>query len=165
MAALSTPEPGTGSGMPRAELEGLFAVERAGMVKMATLLVGSHAVAEEVVQDAFISVGKRWSSIERPGAYLRTTVVRGCAAVLRRRSIEHRHSVRLTGEAVVELPTQLVELRDALDRLTDRQRIVVVLRYFVDVGDDEIATALGVRPPTVRSLARRALSTLRKELT
>ena len=142
----------------------LFADERVGLTRMATLLVGSHAVAEEVVQDAFMAVGNRWSTIERPGAYLRTSVVRGCAAVLRRRAIEDRYADRLRDAARDELPTQLVELRAALDQLTERQRIVVVLRYFVDLPDDEIASALSVRPSTVRSLNRRALSSLRKEL-
>ena len=58
----------------------------------------------------------------------------------------------------------VIELRSALDRLTDRQRIVVVLRYFVDIPDEEIARILDVKPSTVRSLAHRALSALRKEL-
>ena len=55
------------------------------------------------------------------------------------------------------IPERLIELRSALGRLTDRQRIVVVLRYFADMPDDEIAEMLDVRPPTVRSLAHRAL--------
>lgn len=147
----------------RADLESLFMVERTPMVRLATLMVGSRAVAEEVVQDAFVAVSERWNGLERPGAYLRTAVVNGCAQTLRRRSVEDRHrSVTLPADD--EIPEQLIELRSALDRLTDRQRIVVVLRYFVDIPDDEIARTLDVRPSTVRSLARRALAVLRKEL-
>lgn len=142
----------------------LFAAERQAMLRMATLMVGSAAVAEEVVQDAFVVVGRRWSSLERPGAYLRTTVINGCAQVLRRRDAEGRALAARVPDEVVELPSPLVELRDALDRLGERQRIVVVLRYFVDIPDHEIAEVLGVRPSTVRSLARRALKVLRKEL-
>ena len=63
-----------------------------------------------------------------------------------------------------EIPERLIELRSALDCLSDRQRIVVVLRYFVDLPDDEIAQALDVKPSTVRSLAHRALAVLRREL-
>ncbi|MXZ53343.1 MAG: sigma-70 family RNA polymerase sigma factor, partial [Acidimicrobiaceae bacterium] len=63
-----------------------------------------------------------------------------------------------------EIPERLIELRSALDYLSDRQRIVVVLRYFVDLPDDEIAQALDVKPSTVRSLAHRALAVLRREL-
>jgi RNA polymerase sigma factor (sigma-70 family) len=164
MGAFSTSEPGEGLGDAGDRLAMLFVDERVGLIRMATLLVGSHAVAEEVVQDAFIAVGDRWSTVERPGAYLRTSVVHGCAAVLRRREIEDRYSDRWRGERLDEIPSQLVELRDALDHLTERQRIVVVLRYFVDLPDNEIASVLSVRPSTVRSLTRRALSTLRKEL-
>ena len=133
------------------------------MVRLAALLVGSLAVAEEVVQDAFASVSERWDGLDRPGGYLRTAVVNGCAQVLRRRSVEDRHRP-VTLEIPDEIPERLIELRAALDRLTDRQRIVMVLRYFVDVPDDEIAQTLDVRPSTVRSLARRALAVLRKEL-
>ena len=146
-----------------ADLEKLFLVERVPMVRLATLMVGSRAIAEEVVQDAFASVSERWKGLERPGAYLRTSVVNGCSQTLRRRSVEDRHRPA-TLKTPGEIPERLIELRSALDRLTDRQRIVVVLRYFVDIPDEEIARILDVKPSTVRSLAHRALSALRKEL-
>lgn len=142
----------------------LFEAERLPMLRMATLMVGSGAVAEEVVQDAFAAVSERWDRLERPGGYLRTAVVNGCAQVLRRRSTESRANQQVPVQATTELPTRLLELRDALDRLNERQRIVIVLRYFVDISDEEIAQILGVRPATVRSLAHRAFSVLRKEL-
>ncbi|NNF53206.1 MAG: sigma-70 family RNA polymerase sigma factor [Acidimicrobiales bacterium] len=142
----------------------LFEAERLAMLRMATLMVGSGAVAEEVVQDAFAAVSERWDRLERPGGYLRTAVVNGCAQVLRRRATESRAKQQVPVETTTELPTRLLELRDALDRLNERQRIVIVLRYFVDISDEEIAQVLGVRPSTVRSLAHRAFSVLRKEL-
>jgi RNA polymerase sigma factor (sigma-70 family) len=143
----------------------LFARKRDPMVRMAALMVGSAALAEEVVQDAFVEVSRRWESLDRPGAYLRRSVVNGCAQILRRRSLEDRHARLEPEPPPVELAAPLLELRDALDRLTERQRIVVVLRYFVDITDAEIAEILGIRPSTVRSLTRRALAVLRKELT
>lgn len=142
----------------------LFARESGPMVRMATLMTGSAAAAEEVVQDAFAAVVERWAAVDRPGAYLRTTVVNGCAQFLRRRAIESRLVPTVDPPRTLELPTQLLELRDALDRLAARQRLVVVLRYFVDVDDREIAAMLGIRPSTVRSTVRRALHILRKEL-
>lgn len=142
----------------------LFETERLPMLRMATLMIGSAAMAEEVVQDAFASVSQRWDDLERPGGYLRTSVVNGCAQVLRRRATEDWANQHVRKEATTDLPTRLVELRDALDSLNERQRIVVVLRYFVDITDQEIAQILGVRPSTVRSLAHRAFSVLRKEL-
>lgn len=135
------------------------------MLRMATLLVGSSSVAEEVVQDAFATVAERWHEIERPGGYLRTTVVNGCRQILRRREAESRANRRAVVEDVAELPTHLVDLRQALGTLNDRQRIVIVLRYFVDVSDEDIAEILDVRPATVRSVAHRAFVVLRKELT
>ena len=159
MATLS--EPGASA---VADLSDLFDAEQRGALRLATLLVGSVSVAEEVVQDAFASVGERWDEIDRPGAYLRRSVVNGCAMVLRRRETEARYRPLLATPAETELPTRLVELGDALDALTDRQRIAVVLRYFVDIPDAEIADLLEVRPATVRSIIHRALETLRKEL-
>ena len=144
--------------------DGLFAAKRVQMVRLATLLVGSPAIAEEVVQDAFTSVNERWETVERPGAYLRASVVNGCAGILRRRTIEQRYQAVRIEVADSAIPEQLIDLRRALDRLTDRQRLVVVLRYFVDLPDEEIADTLGVRPATVRSLAHRAVAALRKEL-
>ena len=142
----------------------LFAAERVPMVHLATLLVGSVAVAEEVVQEAFVAVTKRWDKIDRPGAYLRTSVVNKSMSTLRRRSVENRFRASAPEVSGYGIPEQLIELRSALSCLSDRQRTVVVLRYFADMPDTEIAQTLGVRPATVRSLAHRAMAVLRKEL-
>lgn len=148
------------------DVTALYARERLAMLRLATLMVGSVEVAEEVVQDAFVAVEERWDHLERPGGYLRTSVVNGCRMVLRRREVERRHdeAVGRARPAVQDGPDRLVELADALDRLSERQRAVVVLRYFVDQSDVEIAVTLGCRPSTVRSLARRALLVMREEL-
>ena len=132
------------------------------MARLATLLVGSPAVAEEIVQRASAAVSERWAQLDRPDAYLRTSVVNGCAGILRRRSFEQRYRTARIEVADSEIPEQLIDLRSALDRLPDRQRLVVVLRYLADLPDEEIAEALGVWPATVRSLAHRALAALRE---
>lgn len=142
----------------------LFHAERDGLVRMATLMVGSAAIAEEVVQGAFAGVAPRWESIDQPGAYLRRSVVNGCAQVLRRRDAERRAIDSQVPRPDVALPTRLIELSDALDQLNERQRLVIVMRYFVDMHDDDIAEALDVKASSVRSLARRAMAILRKEL-
>ena len=147
-----------------ADVSRLFAAERVPMVHLATLLVGSPAVAEELVQDAFMAVTKQWDRLDRPGAYLRTSVVNRCKSALRRRAVESRYRTLVSEESDYGIPEQLMELRDALACLSDRQRIVVVLRYFADMADADIAEALGARPATVRSLAHRAMAVLRKEL-
>ena len=156
--------PGVNPGFDKATFEQLFETERVPMVRLATLLVGSVAIAEEVVQEGFVALSERWHMVDQPGGYLRTTVVNGCAAVLRRRSLEARHQAIPSGDPDPEMPAHLIEVREALDCLSERQRVVIVLRYFVDLPDIEIACILDCRPTTVRSLARRAFRVLRKEL-
>jgi RNA polymerase sigma factor (sigma-70 family) len=148
------------AGVPTAPagVDALFRREHTSM-----LIVGSRAEAEEAVQDAFIAVADRWDTIEHPAAYLRVTVVNRCRMVLRRRGVERRHAAASLPE-IVDAPEHLIELRDALHVLGERERAAIVLRYLVDLPDDEIATALDCRPATVRSLVHRALAKLRKEL-
>jgi RNA polymerase sigma factor (sigma-70 family) len=136
------------------------------MLGLAVLLVGSRAQAEEIVHDGFATVGERLDAVANPGGYLRATVVNGCRMALRRRELERRHaSVTPAALSALDAPSEVVELHCALDALSARERAVVVLRYFADVPDDEIANVLGCRLGTVRSLAHRALRTLRRELT
>jgi RNA polymerase sigma factor (sigma-70 family) len=152
-----------GPGVETSSPDALFRVERDAMVRLAVLLVGSRPVAEEIVQDSFSVVLQRWDTLDRPGAYLRTVVVNGCRMALRRRETERRHR-DLDPPLPVDSPDELMELHDALRKLPERQRVVVVLRYFADRTDVEIAETLDCRPATVRSLAHRGLTRLRKEL-
>ena len=145
-----------------AELSALYDREHAAMLRLGCLMVGSRAIAEEIVHDAFVTIGERWSEVDNPGGYLRSTVVNGCRMARRRRATELRH--QYVDIAPVDAPTELVELRAALDGLRERERSIIVLRYFVDLPDAEIAQLLGCREATVRSTVHRALKTLRKEL-
>ena len=145
-------------------IDELFAAEREQLVRMAALLTGRGDVAEEIVQDAFVAVDNRWESLQSPGAYLRRTVINGCWQAKRRASVEDRYLERLPRDGVEEMPVRLIELRSALDSLNERQRAVIVLRYFVDLPDIEIGEMLGVEHSTVRSIAHRALRRLREEL-
>ena len=131
------------------------------MVRLAHLLTGGSPAAEELVQEAFISVHHRWASIEHPAAYLRTAVVHGAASHRRRAALERRKGLEHRAEAV-EAPAD--ELRDAVARLPYRQRAAVVLRYYADLPEVEIAAALGCRVPAVKSLLHRALGQLRQEV-
>ena len=72
-------------------LASLFREEYEGLVRLAFLMLSDPADAEEVVQDAFVAVARRWDEVERPGAYLRTSVVNGCRSKLRRRRTARRH--------------------------------------------------------------------------
>jgi RNA polymerase sigma factor (sigma-70 family) len=137
----------------------VFRERYAGLLRLAYLLTGSREVAEDLVQDAFAGAQRRWESIEHPTAYLRTSVLNGSRMHHRRRSRERAHFADLVRHDVsVETPV----LVDALARLPYRQRAALVLRYYEDRGDGEIAQALRCRPATVRSLVHRGLERLRE---
>lgn len=141
--------------------EGLVALYRdhyVRMVRLAFLLTGSNAHSEEVVQDAFIRLRTR-PDLADPAAYLRTMVVNACRDQIRRRLLHDRVTLRLAREEAVVDPVD--ELRDALDVLPERQRAVLVLRYYEGMSEAEIASVLGCRPGTVKSLAHRGLERLR----
>jgi RNA polymerase sigma-70 factor (sigma-E family) len=140
-----------------ASFEDLYVAEYGAMVKLAFLLVGTGA-AEEVVQDAFAKVYERWGTVDRPGAYLRTCVVNGCRQLARRRRLQWRHSY--PAPAVGELGAD--HLLEALDRLPASRRAAIVLRYYCDLSEAEIAATLGVRPGTVKSMVHRGLRELRE---
>jgi RNA polymerase sigma factor (sigma-70 family) len=143
------------------ELEAAYAEHFAPLMRVAFLLTGSNAAAEDAVHEVFLRCAPRLGSLDHPASYLRRAVVNECRT-------QHRRWARARGEVwatdPVGLPDELVELQEALARLSPRQRAVVVLRHVVDLPDEQIADALGCRPSTVRSLHRRALAQLREEL-
>ncbi|MGH9157175.1 MAG: SigE family RNA polymerase sigma factor [Acidimicrobiales bacterium] len=130
------------------------------MVRLAYLLTGDRTAAEELVQDAFVAVHRSWPRVTSPAAYLRTSVVNACRSWGRRRTLE---TVRRPQPAE---PAVLVadELWDALRRLPERQRAAIVLRFYQDLPDADIAAALGCRPGTVRTAVHRGLAALRTEV-
>lgn len=138
----------------------LYHSRRDALVRLATLLVDESGEAEELVQEAFGEVYARWSAIDHPAAYLRTTVVNRCRDVQRRR-LTARRSVGLVGTSA-ETVDHPDHLRDAIAALPPRQRTVVVLRYYEDLPVDEIASIMATRPGTVKSLLHRAMAQLRE---
>ncbi len=140
-----------------------YAEQFDGAVRLAWLLTGSRAAAEDVVQDAMTAVFRAFDRVEVPEAYLHRAVVN--AAKSRHRD-EHRRAERLT---LLERERPLAdstdaELLDAIGRLPYRQRVVIVGRYWGGWSEAELAAALGCRPGTVKSLASRALARLRTEV-
>jgi RNA polymerase sigma-70 factor (sigma-E family) len=131
------------------------------MVRVAFLLVGSRAEAEDVVQDSFARMELRWRRIDNPEGYLHRCVVNRSHDVLRRRRLEQRFG-RLRRDETSDL--QADELGDALAKLPPKRRAAVVLRFYAGLPEREVADALGVRPGTVKSMVHRALAQLREEL-
>src|SRR5688572_10391428 len=120
-----------------AQLDALYRLEYAGMVRLAYTLLGDNAEAEEIVQDSFVEVHRRWAEIRKPGAYLRSTVVSRCRSALQRRKLRAPQPVDepwFSGSAG--------ELWDVLIRLSDEQRLAVVLRYYGGYTASEIAAML-----------------------
>ena len=128
--------------------------------------------AEEVVQDAFVAMHDRWRRLRDPDlalAYLRQAVVNRSRSVLRHRGVQARHAdaerpvVRdLPGADEAALVTERRgTLLDALRTLTDRQREVLALRYYLDLSEAEIASTLGISRGAVKSHASRGVAALR----
>jgi RNA polymerase sigma-70 factor (sigma-E family) len=143
-----------------ASLADLFAERYEPMVRLAHLLTGSNAVAEDVVQNAFVAMHRRWVSVERPVEYLRKTVVNGTRTWHRSRSRERARVVKWSGDE--QTPFEARELLDALGGLPARQRAVLVLRYYEDLPEAEIAALLGRPVGTVKSDLHRGLARLRE---
>lgn len=140
----------------------VFAVAYPGMVRLAGLILGSQAAAEEVVQDAFLRLHQHWDRVGRPEAYLRRAVVNGSRSAVRRQVVARRHAPRLRPEEAHDPKHD--EVWDVIQRLPARQRTAVVLRFYADLPEAEIADAMGCRPATVRSLVHRAIQTMRAEV-
>lgn len=154
------PEPAPDEAEPQS-FDELFRQQYEPMVRVAFLLVGSRAEAEDVVQDAFARVELRWSRLGVAGAYLRRCVVNRAHDMLRRRQLEQRF-LRSARDVHAELGAD--ELSDALAALPLKRRTAVVLRYYAGLSEREIAETMRVRPGTVKSLLHRALAQLRQEI-
>jgi RNA polymerase sigma-70 factor (sigma-E family) len=141
--------------------EDLFHEQYEPMVRVAFLLVGSRAEAEDVVQDAFARVELRWERLGVAGAYLRRCVVNRAHDLLRRRQLEQRF-LRSARDVHAELGAD--EISDALAALPAKRRTAVVLRYYAGLSEREIAETMQVRPGTVKSMLHRALAQLRQEI-
>lgn len=147
---------------PEPRFDDLYRSHYARMVVLARLVTGAMAVAEEIVQDAYVQVYRNWSTIDYPVTYLRIAVVNGCRSHGRRRAVERRHQPPAQEPAVFD--GVAIAVRNAIDGLTPRQRTAIVLRYFEDLPEGEIAVALGCRPGTVKSLLSRGIAKLKESL-
>ena len=142
-----------------ASFDDLYRDEYGPMVRLARGLVDTQEIAEEIVQDAFAKVYERWNRLESSGGYLRTAVVNGARSELRKREVRRRIGIR---PFIPPQPEDRDYLLDALDQLSPRQKTVLVLKFYADMTEKEIAQAIGVRPGTVKSATSRGLAELRK---
>jgi RNA polymerase sigma-70 factor (sigma-E family) len=134
----------------------------ASLFRTAYLLTGDHQRAEDLLQSTLVRVYQRWARIEtmeRPVAYARKVLVSQSASWWRRRS-SHESPLQLRDEpewgSGVESFAEHERVWEAVLTLPPRQRAVMVLRYYEDLSEAEIAETLGMAPGTVKSHAHQA---------
>jgi len=151
----------------------LFRCHHLELVRLALLMTGDLAAAEDVVQDAFEQLHRRWPSLRQPGsglAYVRSSVLNGCRSMHRRARVARKHAARLAeppsagADAAGADAGEHSDLIAALLALPRRQREVLVLRYYADLDVAEVADTLRIGPSTVRSTAARGLDALARAL-
>lgn len=157
---MSNPLSAESTHVERRTLEALFKSEHARLVRLASLLTRSASMAEEVVQEAFVRLHRRWDDIDDPAAYVTQVVVNEARGRLRRRAVERRHP---PDPPQPVLPPEVDETWQLLSELTPRRQIALVLRYYEDMEIDDIARVMDCRPATVKSLIQRGLISLRRK--
>ena len=147
----------------RASFEAWARARQQGLVRSAYLLTGDLGRAEDLVQEALIKAATRWDTLRHshPDAWVRTVVYRDHVSWWRR----HRRETTLESppdRAAAAHGEGALMLRDALARLTQRQRAVVLLRYVEDLTALQAAEVLGVTVGTVKKQTSIALARLRE---
>lgn len=149
----------------------LYAAHHAEALRLAYLLTGDSHRAEDVVADAFVKIYRRWSrgGIDQPRAYVRRAVVNESNSRFRRLTLERREGAKRSGDerGARDAGDQLAD-RDAmfqgLQQLPERMRTALVLRYYADLSEQDIAAAMDVSRGTVKSTISRGLDRLRAVL-
>jgi RNA polymerase sigma-70 factor (sigma-E family) len=149
----------------------LYASHALGLIRLAHIMLGNRQAAEDVVQEAFTGLYRRWSHLEDQAkalTYVRSSVLNGCRSQLRRRAtwpLDGSDGLPVaSAESVVLTAEERHEVIGALRCLPARQREVLVLRFYLDLPDDQIAAAMRISRGTVRSTAHRGLAALDRAL-
>jgi len=156
-------------------LEGVTALYQAhalGLIRLAVVMLGDRPAAEDVVQEAFTGLYRRWHTLTDPGkalSYVRSSVLNGARSALRRRARQPAAPCdpaagSASAEAAVLLSEEHSEVLEAIRRLPDRQREALVLRFYLDLDEEDIARSMGISRGTVKSTTSRALAALRRTL-
>jgi RNA polymerase sigma-70 factor (sigma-E family) len=142
-----------------------------GLVRLAVLVVDDRQSAEDVVQEAFTELYRRWplNDADKALSYLRSTVLNRSRSVLRRRKVARLYTPPAelpngSAESDAVLGEDRREVQRALRALPTRSREVLVLRYYLDLPHAEIAQILGISESTARATASRGLVILTQKL-
>lgn len=152
----------------------LFAAHYRGLVRLAVLLLHDQPVAEEVTQDAFVALHASWRRLkdaDKALAYLRATVLNKARSSLRRRLVARRYAAAQPPPATAPSAESGAmgllrhqEVLAAVRKLPTRQREAIVLRYYAELSEAEIADAMGVSRGAVKSHTSRGMAALRQVL-
>lgn len=155
----------------QADFEEFVAARGHALLRFAYLLTSDRHLAEDLVQEALLRAHRRWSSIESsygPEPYVRKAVLRAFLSWRRRRASGEiaipEPPDRPADEGLAERAVERDAMWGLLGQLSKAQRAVLVLRYYEDLADTEIAQLLGCTPATVRVHAHKALGRLRQAL-
>jgi len=157
-------------GVERGSLSELYVAYAPDGIRLAFLLTGDRALAEDLVQDAFVRLVGRLRHLREPNAfwtYLRRTIVNLAISHFRHGRVERAYLDRLAAAPAADTNDN-GELDETMHRvllgLPQRQRAAIVLRFYEDLSDVQTAAVLGCSPGTVRSLVSRGMKTLRETL-
>ena len=146
----------------------LYEAHALGLIRLAVVMLGDRPAAEDVVQEAFYGLYRHWHALSDTTnalAYVRSSVINGCRSAVRRRvrqaafagfagaDSDSAESAALVGE-------EHRQVLLAIQRLPSRQREALVLRYYLDLDEGEIASSLGISRGTVKSTSSRGLAAL-----
>ncbi len=148
---------------PVVSIAAVFEADYSRLCRLAYLLTGDGTRAEEIVMEAFVRSLAKWRTVREPSAYVRRTVVRLSSNRRRRAFLERRQS--FTREPVTKPGEPVDHVLAAVRALPPRQRAAVVLRYWEDMSEADIASALGCAPGTVKSQLAKARVALEAALT
>jgi len=156
---------------PWDDVEALYRTQRDDLVRLAGLLLDEPGACEEVVQDAFIALHLHRGTVatDKVPAYLRSAVLNAARSRLRRRRVAERFGRILPGSAPgpedeAILGDRRAAVLAAVRRLPRRQMEVVVLRYWLDLTEADIAASLGISAGSVKVHASRALAAVTRSL-
>jgi RNA polymerase sigma-70 factor (sigma-E family) len=144
----------------------LYQAHALGLIRLAVVMLGDRAAAEDAVQEAFCGLYRHWHGLSDPGkalSYLRSSVINGCRSALRRRRRQASQAGDRPGESAEALALISEEHRQvltAIRSLPARQREALVLRFYLDLDEEEIAASMRISRGTVKSTTSRALAAL-----
>jgi RNA polymerase sigma-70 factor (sigma-E family) len=149
----------------------LYQAHAVGLIRLAIVMLGDRAAAEDVVQDAFLGLYRHWAGLNDPAnalTYVRSAVLNRCRNALRQRGrpgrLEPPVEVGDSPEAAVLIGEEHQQVLAAVRALPDRQREALVLRFYLDMSEEQAARAMGISRGTVKSATSRAVAALGRML-